>query len=176
MMRKSVAALILGATLVGAGPAGAAGGGMSGSSSDFPEMPRGPSPEDIQANYNAGVAAVTAQDWKTAVRKFSFVTENSPDMADAWNYLAYSSRKGGNPKKSEVAYKRALKIDPTHPRANEYYGELLLELNRIPEAEQRLAVLQTCCASNPVTAELAGLIADAKAGKPTSRLKPSLGY
>jgi Tfp pilus assembly protein PilF len=176
MMRISAACVLVAAVLLGAAPAGASGGGMSSSSSDFPDVPQGPSPDDIKASYNAGVAAVTAQDWKTAVRKVAFVTENSPNMADAWNYLAYSSRKDGNPKKSEAAYKRALKIDPNHPRANEYYGELLLELNRIPEAEQRLAVLQSCCAANAVTAELAGLIADAKAGKSTSRLKPSLGY
>ncbi|MGE3302092.1 MAG: tetratricopeptide repeat protein [Hyphomonadaceae bacterium] len=173
MMRIAVAAFT--ACLIGSGPALAAGGGME-SGPIQGGMETGPSPEQLQAAYNDGVRAVEAQNWKQAVSKFKFVTRSARDNADAWNYLGYSSRKGGDLKAGEKAYQRALKINPNHPRANEYYGELLLEQNRIAEAEQRLAVLQACCAANPVTAELAGLIADAKAGKPTVRFKPSMGY
>lgn len=174
-MRLVLVVSCLLALAAASGPARASGGGTASVPTSMP-TPEGPSMEQIKAAYVDGVKAVDAQDWKLAVRKFRFVTNYAAGSADAWNYLGYSSRKSGDLKGGEKAYKRALKIDPNHPRANEYYGELLLEMNRIPEAEQRLAVLQSCCASNPVTAELASLITDAKAGKPTVRLKPSMGY
>ena len=178
-MRRLSLALAVSAALVMAGPALASGGGGmdSGAMSGGADMAAGgPSADDLVKAYNEGVVAIDAQNWKLAVSKFSFVTDNNPNVPDAWNYLGYSSRKSGNAKKSEVAYKRALKLDPNHPRANEYYGELLLELNRVPEAEQRLLVLQTCCAADPVTAELSGLIAQVKAGKPMPGAKTSAGY
>jgi cytochrome c-type biogenesis protein CcmH/NrfG len=145
-----------------------------------PSMPQVSEPkvtvEEIDAAYREGIKAVEASDWKAAVAKFKFVTRNAAKNADGWNYLGYSSRKGGDAKAGEAAYKRALRIDPNHPRANEYYGELLLQLNRIPEAEERLAVLNKCCATDAATAKLASLIADAKAGKPTDGNKPLLTY
>jgi Flp pilus assembly protein TadD len=168
--------LVIGAILLGAWPAAASGGGgMSDPGSFAGPTPSGPTPQQLQDAYNDGVKAVDAQDWKKAISKFSYVTDANPNVADAWNYLAYASRKSGNFKRSEAAYKKALKLDPNHPRANEYYGELLLEENRIPEAEQRLAVLQTCCAADPVTAQLAGLIANAKAA-PAGAPRASGGY
>ena len=178
MIRK-FSALLICAALTTAAPAYAAGSGaMGGGGMDMPSGmgSSAPSAADLEAAYNAGVAAVEQQDWKTAVKKFSLVTDNLPTMADAWNYLGYSQRKGGNPKKSEAAYKKALKIDPNHPRANEYYGELLADLNRIPEAEQRLAVLTACCATDPGTKQLTDYIAAAKAAAASGATKPSAGY
>jgi tetratricopeptide (TPR) repeat protein len=176
MIRK-FSALLISAALVTAAPAFAApGGGMSGGGMDMPSGPVGPSAQELEAAYNEGVAAIDKQDWKTAVKKFTLVTDNLPKMADAWNYLGYSQRKGGNAKKSEAAYKKALKIDPNHPRANEYYGELLADLNRMPEAEQRLAVLTACCAADPGTKKLTDYIAAAKTAAASGAAKPTPGY
>jgi cytochrome c-type biogenesis protein CcmH/NrfG len=154
-----------------------ANGGDMGTAPSMPEISAPKvTVEQIDAAYADGIKAVEASDWKAAVAKFKFVTRNAAKNADGWNYLGYASRKGGDAKAGEAAYKRALRIDPNHPRANEYYGELLLQLNRVPEAEERLAVLNKCCASDAATAKLASLIADAKAGKPTDRNKPVLTY
>ncbi len=138
--------------------------------------PSGPSLAEIEDAYNDGVKFIAAGDFKKAASKFRMVTQNLPDNADAWNYLGYSSRKAGDPKRSETAYKRALKIAPNHPRANQYYGEFLVEQNRIPEAEERLAVLNACCAASQLTKDLATLIADAKAGKTLTYANKPAGY
>jgi Tfp pilus assembly protein PilF len=177
-MRKTIFAMTVAAVAGAAAMAWAMEGGSGPTSGDLGKFETQPKVtlEEINAAYVEGQRAVEAADWKNAVAKFKFVTRNAAKNADGWNYLAYSSRKGGDPKASEAAYKRALRIDPNHPRANEYYGELLLELNRIADAEARLAVLNKCCATDPATAKLTSLIADAKAGKPTSRDKPALGY
>jgi tetratricopeptide (TPR) repeat protein len=184
-MRNKIIALAIAAIALGAIPAFGAGGGsigggsMGGGDMGSPidsGMGGGPTPAELQDKYNEGVADIEREDWKTAVKRFSYVTDYLPKMADAWNYLGYSQRKGGNPKKSEAAYKKALKIDPNHPRANEYYGELLVELNRTPEAEQRLAVLKACCASDPVTGQLASFIEAHRGDAAAGPLKPSTAY
>lgn len=156
------ASAVLAVTQALAAPGGG-GGDMGGGSFES-----GPSPQELEDAYNAGVALIAAGEFKKAASKFAMVTDSLPKNADAWNYLGYSSRKAGNPKRGETAYKRALKLEPNNPRANEYYGELLVELNRIPEAEERLAVLNACCAGTQAAKDLATIIADAKAGKPVT--------
>ena len=42
-------------------------------------------------------------------------------------------------------YQAALRIKPNHRGANEYLGELYLELGRLEEAEERLKVLDAAC-------------------------------
>jgi Flp pilus assembly protein TadD len=176
MIRTLSAALAFSAMIFVAGPTFAAGGGEMSGPIEMPNVAP-PTQEEIKATYNQGVGLIQEQNWKKAVTKFAFVTEHAPDLTDAWNYLGYTQRKAGNAKKSEAAYKKALKLDPNHPRANEYYAELLLETNRLPEAEERLAVLNACCASSPEAVLLTGLVADAKAGKPIApALKAALNY
>jgi Tfp pilus assembly protein PilF len=166
-MRALIAASTFGLSIAFTGVALAAGGGggdMGGGGFEA----SGPSPAEIEQAYNQGVAYIAAGEFKKAATKFAFVTDAAPKSADAWNYLGYSSRKAGNAKRGESAYKRALKLEPNNPRANEYYGELLVELNRVPEAEERLAVLNACCAGTQPAKDLAAIIADAKAGKPVA--------
>ena len=71
-----------------------------------------------------------------------------PKNADAWNYLGFSSRKLGKYEESEVAYKKALSINPDHVGALEYYGELHLTLKRPEKAKDLLAKLKTLCTLN----------------------------
>ena len=68
-----------------------------------------------------------------------------PDSADAYNYLGYSHRKIGEYEAALDAYQRALKLQPRHLGANEYLGELYLELGQLDKAEERLAVLDDAC-------------------------------
>jgi hypothetical protein len=42
-------------------------------------------------------------------------------------------------------YTKALNKEPNHLGANEYMGELYLEMNDLPKAEERLAVLKSAC-------------------------------
>ncbi len=65
--------------------------------------------------------------------------------ADAYNLLGYSHRKLGDVEMAMAHYGRALELDPKHRGANEYLGELYLELGRLDEAQERLAVLDKAC-------------------------------
>jgi len=72
---------------------------------------------------------------------------NEPNSADWNNLLGYAQRKKSPPNlnAAEFYYQVALKIDPKHKGALEYYGELLLIKNNLPGAEQMLARLDKVC-------------------------------
>jgi len=74
-------------------------------------------------------------------------TANDSASADWNNLIGYAMRLKNPPDlmASETFYKAALKIDPTHKGALEYYGELLLMKNDLAGAEQMLARLEKIC-------------------------------
>jgi len=74
-------------------------------------------------------------------------TANDSASADWNNLIGYAMRLRNPPDlmASETFYKAALKIDPTHKGALEYYGELLLMKNDLAGAEQMLARLDKIC-------------------------------
>ena len=59
--------------------------------------------------------------------------------------LAYSYRKVGTFDKSMEHYQTALKIEPNHRSAQEYLGELYLDMNQPENAEKQLATLKKAC-------------------------------
>jgi len=74
-------------------------------------------------------------------------TANDSASADWNNLIGYAMRLKNPPDlmASETFSKAALKIDPTHKGALEYYGELLLMKNDLAGAEQMLARLDKIC-------------------------------
>ena len=77
----------------------------------------------------------------------TLLAANEPNSADWNNLLGYAQRKKTPPNlnAAEFYYQAALKIDPKHKGALEYYGELLLMKNNLPGAEQMLARLDKVC-------------------------------
>lgn len=71
--------------------------------------------------------------------------EEKGEYADALNLLGFSNRKLGDKAKAMTYYTKALNMEPEHLGANEYVGELYLELNDLPKAEARLDVLKNAC-------------------------------
>ena len=69
----------------------------------------------------------------------------NPDNADAWNLTGFASRKLGDYAASEVAYDKALAIDPKHKGALEYKGELYLTLGNLEGAENMFDRLNKVC-------------------------------
>ena len=65
---------------------------------------------------------------------------------DILNYLGYANRKLGRMRKAQDYYAAALAIDPDHKGANEYLGELYLEIGEIDKAKKQLAKLDRICA------------------------------
>ena len=90
--------------------------------------------KEIKANqYNAAIKTLLAA--------------NQPNSADWNNLLGYAQRKKSPPDlaAAERYYQAALKIDPKHRGALEYYGELFLMKNDLAGAEQMLARLNKAC-------------------------------
>lgn len=73
------------------------------------------------------------------------VVTSEPKNADAYSYLGYSHRKLGATDLALGYYRKALDLKPKHLGANEYLGELYLELGDLKGAEERLEILDWAC-------------------------------
>jgi tetratricopeptide (TPR) repeat protein len=73
------------------------------------------------------------------------VVERDGKSADAYNWLAYATRKNGDPAASIPIYEKALAIDPKHRGAHEYIGEAYLMLGDVAKAKRHLAALDSLC-------------------------------
>lgn len=80
-----------------------------------------------------------------AIECLKKVIQDEPRNADAYNFLGFSHRKLGNIDQAFGYYFKALSFQPSHLGANEYLGELYLELGDLAKAEERLAVLDWAC-------------------------------
>jgi Flp pilus assembly protein TadD len=90
-------------------------------------------------------ASIKAEKYDQAIRQLQAANDTS--SADWNNLLGYSLRKKQPPDLagSEKYYQAALKIDPSHRGALEYYGELKLMNKDLPGAEALLARLDKAC-------------------------------
>jgi Flp pilus assembly protein TadD len=90
-------------------------------------------------------ASIKADKYDQAIQQLQAANETS--SADWNNLLGYSLRKKQPPDLvgAEKYYQAALKIDPDHRGALEYYGKLKLINNELPGAEALLAKLDKVC-------------------------------
>ena len=90
-------------------------------------------------------ASIQSNNYDQAIKQLQ--SANEVNSADWNNLMGYSLRKKQPPDlvSSEKFYQAALKIDPSHRAALEYYGELLLMKNDLPGAEAMLARLDKAC-------------------------------
>jgi len=90
-------------------------------------------------------ASIKAEKYDQAIQQLQAANETS--SADWNNLLGYSLRKKQPPDLvgEEKYYQAALKIDPNHRGALEYYGKLKLINNDLPGAEALLARLDKAC-------------------------------
>ena len=90
-------------------------------------------------------ASIKSEKYDQAVKQLQDANETS--SADWNNLLGYSLRKKQPPDLlgAEKYYHAALKIDPKHRGALEYYGKLKLLNNDLPGAEALLARLDKAC-------------------------------
>jgi Tfp pilus assembly protein PilF len=84
-------------------------------------------------------------DYGTANAKLEKALAEDPGDADLLNLLAFSHRKSMHFDLALKYYQMALKIDPEHRGANEYLGELYLQMDRLDLALERLEVLDKDC-------------------------------
>ena len=90
-------------------------------------------------------ASIKAEKYDQAIKQLQAANETS--SADWNNLFGYSLRKKQPPDLvgAEKYYQAALKIDPEHRGALEYYGKLKLINNDLPGAESLLARLDKAC-------------------------------
>ena len=90
-------------------------------------------------------ASIKAENYDQAIQQLQSANETS--SADWNNLLGYSLRKKQPPDLvgAEKYYQAALKIDPDHRGALEYYGKLKLINNDLPGAEILLVRLDKAC-------------------------------
>lgn len=88
---------------------------------------------------------IEAQDYQAAIDKLMAALAEKPDDADLLNLLAFSQRKLMRFDEAMINYQKALQIKPKHLGANEYLGELYLQLGQPEQAEERLQVLDKAC-------------------------------
>ncbi len=90
-------------------------------------------------------ASIKAEKYDQAIQQLQAANETS--SADWNNLLGYGLRKKQPPDLvgAEKYYQAALKIEPDHRGALEYYGKLKLINNDLPGAEALLARLDKAC-------------------------------
>lgn len=138
----------------GSSSSGGSSGGGGGSSS---------SATSISALYAKAKAKVDHKDYRGAMPILEKVIAKNSRHADALNLMGYCSRKLGDPDEALEYYEKALAVNANHLGANEYLGELYLELKDLPKAEERLKVLSKACKGCEEQHELEEAIADYKA-------------
>ena len=127
--------------------------------------PASPSAPAKSSSYTDGERAVNAKDYARAVPLLERAVSENPKDADANNLLGYSHRKLGNQQAAFMYYQRALQIEPNNRGANEYLGELYVEMNDLPKAEAQLQkVTQLCGTGCEEYRDLKAAIDKAKAG------------
>ena len=88
---------------------------------------------------------IDGEKYEMAISDLKKALGESPDDADLLNLLAYSQRKLMRFDEALVNYQIALKIEPEHRGANEYLGELYLQMGQLDKALERLKVLDDDC-------------------------------
>ena len=129
-LMRSILALVLCLTL-GAGQALAIAGDDSGTAQN--------------PDYARAARLAEAGDYAGAIPLLQKSVDADPNNADAYNLLGFSHRKLGDVEMALAHYRRALELEPGHRGANEYLGELYLELGRLDAALERLEVLDDAC-------------------------------
>jgi len=149
------AAIILGVLAMSSTTwANGGGGGSSGGGNSS-----GSSPTNL---YQQAKKLIDNEQYAKAIPLLQKSIQQKGEYADALNLLGYSNRKLGDMSKAMTYYTKALNKEPKHLGANEYMGELYLEMNNLPKAEERLAVLKGACGDCEEYTELDGKIGDYK--------------
>jgi tetratricopeptide (TPR) repeat protein len=101
-----------------------------------------PARTSADSEYNRGVRARVARDWKGAESAFRSAVALRPVFPDAWNELGYALRKQGRYAESLTAYDEALRLRPNFPEALEYLGEAYVKMGRAEDARRILVRLR----------------------------------
>ena len=97
------------------------------------------------ATLSDAIDLVESGDYEEALDLLEDLNRRESGNPDTLNMLGYASRQIGRFDDAFTWYGMALDIDPLHRGANEYLGELLLEVGDVAKARERLAALDIAC-------------------------------
>jgi len=104
-----------------------------------------PSYNEGRAAYSQAVGYINQERWGDAFIALEHVQAAVGPHADVLNYMGFVSRKMGHFNDAFAYYGQALAIEPTHLGANEYLGELYVQLGMFDRARAQLARLDQLC-------------------------------
>ncbi len=98
-----------------------------------------------QTAYLGAVQLINSQLFERAIEVLRQLTAEIGPHPDVLNYLGYASRRLGRFRRAQQYYEQVLILDSLHRGANEYLGEMWVELGLLDEARERLAMLDKAC-------------------------------
>jgi Tfp pilus assembly protein PilF len=134
---------------------GAAGIAQADSTREAPA----PKPAVTGVTLASAQQKIDAGDYRGAIPILTDIIKADPNNADALNLMGFSLRNTGQTDLALQYYTRALALMPKHLGANEYLGELYVELSQMDKAKERLGVLQAACGNCDQEVHLAAAIA-----------------
>jgi tetratricopeptide (TPR) repeat protein len=94
--------------------------------------------------YEAAVVLIKAGKYDEGIVKLKAIKASNPDID---NELGYAYRKSGKWDDAVRHYEAALKVDPGHVGALEYYGEYFVWKGDLAKARDHLAKIEKACGS-----------------------------
>lgn len=101
--------------------------------------------EPWRAAYDSAVVLIKAGKYADGIAKLKAI--GVTDSADINNQLGFAHRKSGKWDEAVRFYEAALKIEPTHVGALEYYGEYFVWKGDLGKARDHLAKIEKACGS-----------------------------
>jgi len=154
---KLISSLITAAAMLGA---------ASMAQADSTREAPAPKPAVTGVTLASAQQKIDAGDYRGAIPVLTDIIKADPNNADALNLMGFSLRKTGQTDLALQYYNKALALMPKHLGANEYLGELYVELSQVDKAKERLAVLQAACGNCKQTQELMAAIDKGPGTKP----------
>lgn len=105
-----------------------------------------PSSEDGRIAYAEAVGLINQERYSESLEALARAHAAVGPHPDVLNYMGFASRKLGRFDDALAYYQEALAIDPDHLGANEYLGELYLQMGDFGRARRQLARLDELCA------------------------------
>lgn len=118
-----------------------AGGAQAAGTSTTTEL----TPSEVRTQLASAEGLIRQENYRDAISVLNGIVETNPREADVYNLLGFSYRKSKDFNRAERNYKRALRLNPDHKGALEYYGELFIETDRREKAEAFVAKLEKLC-------------------------------
>ena len=152
-------AAVLATGLCGGAALASGGGGMGGMDMGGGSMPSDTAPRyDPVVEYQTGLAALGASNFRDAARAFQHVVDADPRQANAWFLLGQSKAGLNDWRGARRAYDRAIRLDDAPVAPHRELGLAAVRLHDTAAANVQLTLLQqrqtTCGGTCPQAAEL----------------------